>query len=195
MNIYVHEDMKKVRLFKRFGYDIVSARRRIVSRARLSGRILEVGTGKGHLTLALAQKSLRVISIDTDRNQQRVARAHLKEKSLEQYVTFRVMNAERLAFKNEFFDGVISVNFLHHARNPLKCVAEMLRVTKGILVLADLNKKGEAVMDTVHGLEGRSHPKSSVSFKEVRAFLERSGMVVKTYTSTCETALIARKGV
>jgi len=88
---------------------------------------------------------------------------------------------------------VISVNFLHHAHNPLRCVKEMVRVAKNILVLADLNKKGERIMDKVNALEGHSHPRSKVAFKALKVFLEKSGMRVKTYRGVCETALIARK--
>ena len=67
-------------------------------------------------------------------------------------------------------------------------------MTKDTLVLADVNKKGEKIMDWVHALEGHSHPRSKVTFRALRIFLEKSGMRVKTYHSACETALIARKG-
>ncbi len=194
MDKRLKENQEKLKLFKKFGYDILKTRYQIVSKANLSGSILEVGTGKGHLLVALAQKGLCVVSIDMDRKQQSVARANLMAKKLKNLAKLKIMNAERLTFKDGYFDGVISANFLHHARNPLKCVKEMVRVTKRTLVLADVNKKGERIMDKVRALEDHSHPKSKVAFKALRIFLEKSGMKVKTYRSACETALIARKG-
>ncbi|MFA6357997.1 MAG: class I SAM-dependent methyltransferase [Candidatus Omnitrophota bacterium] len=194
MNNLLKQDQDKLKLFKRFGYDIPKTRKEVVLKAKLSGRILEVGTGKGHLAVALAQKGLKVISIDMDRKAQQVARENLKMLRLDKQVTLKIMNAERLAYKNSFFDGVISVNFLHHARNPLKCIEEMVRVTKNILVLVDLNKKGARIMDKVHALEGHSHPRSGVPFKNLGILLKNARMQVKTYRNTCETVLIARKG-
>ena len=188
------QDLKKLKLFKKFGYDIPRARKEIVSKAKLFGRVLEVGTGKGHLAVALAQKGLKIISIDMDKKAQQVALVNLKRLEFDKQITLKYMNAERLFYRDSFFDGVISVNFLHHARNPLRCIKEMIRVTKNILVLADINKKGERIMDKVHALEGHSHPGSKVSFKDLKLFLRESGMKVKTYKNNCETVLIARKG-
>jgi len=194
MNNLLKQDQDKLKLFKKFGYDIPEARKEVVSKAKLSGKILEVGTGKGHLAVALAKKGLKVVSIDMDKKAQQVARGNLKTFRLDKHVILKIMNAERLAYRDCFFDGVVSVNFLHHARNPLKCVKEMIRVTKNILVLADLNKNGERIMDKVHALEGHSHPRSKKSFKALRIVLEKKGMQVKTHRNTCETVLIARKG-
>jgi SAM-dependent methyltransferase len=165
MNNQIKQDQEKLKLFKRFGYDIPKARKEVVSKAELSGRILEIGTGKGHKALMLDRQ-----------------------------VILKIMNAERLAYRDGFFDAVISVNFLHHAGNPLKCVKEMVRVTKDALVLADLNKKGERIMDRVHALEGHSHPRGKISFKALVIFLAKSGMRVKMYRNKCETVLMARKG-
>ena len=120
MDKRLKEDQEKIKLFKKFGYDILKARGQIVSKTGLSGKILEVGTGKGHLFAALAKKGLHVVSIDMDRKQQSVARANLKAKKLKEPVKLKIMNAEHLSFKDGCFDGVISVNFLHHARNPLE---------------------------------------------------------------------------
>ena len=47
---------------------------------------------------------------------------------------------ERLKYKDNLFDYVISVNFIHHAKNPVKCLKEMIRVVKNKLIVADLNK-------------------------------------------------------
>jgi 2-polyprenyl-3-methyl-5-hydroxy-6-metoxy-1,4-benzoquinol methylase len=194
MDNSLKQDQEKLKLFKKFGYNIPKARKEVVLKAKLSGRILEVGTGKGHLAIALAHEGLKVISIDMDKKAQQFARGNLKALRLDKQVILKIMNAERLAYRDGFFDAVISVNFLHHANNPLKCVKEMVRVTKDLIVLADLNKKGERIMDRVHALEGHSHPRGKVSFKALVIFLKKSGMRVKMYRNNCETVLIAQKG-
>lgn len=193
MDELLRKDREKLKLFKRSGYDIPKARKSVLSKAGLSGRILEVGTGKGHLAVALAKKGLKAVSIDADKKQIEAAAANLKAAGRMDLVTLKVMDAEKLSYKSGSFDAVISVNFLHHAESPKKCVKEMIRVTRDKLILADLNKKGERIMAKVHAKEGHSHPRAKISFKDLRLFLESSGMEVKTFKSTCETFLVAKK--
>ena len=63
------------------------------------------------------------------------------------------MNAERLRYKPDYFSQVISVNFIHHAKNPARCLKEMMRVTKNKLIIADINKKGEWIIKEEQPLE------------------------------------------
>ena len=105
------------------------------------------------------------------------------------------MNAERLRYKDNSFDYVISVNFIHHAKNPGMCLKEMMRVAKNKLVIADINKRGERIMEKVHRLDGHSHAISKMSLKETEALLKKTGMKVRVYRDICQTVLIARKGV
>jgi ubiquinone/menaquinone biosynthesis C-methylase UbiE len=193
MKNFLQIDRDKLKLFKKHGYDILGARKKVVAQARLRGLILDVGTGRGHLAMALAKKGLHVVSVDADRKPQKIARAHLKAEGLQGQVTLKIMNAERLRFKDAFFDGVISVNFLHHARRPWTCIDEMLRVTKQTLVLADSNKKGERIMDRVHAEEKEKHPRSRISMREVGPYLKKAGLSVKVYKNECETVVVARK--
>jgi len=104
------------------------------------------------------------------------------------------MNAERLQYKADYFSQVISVNFIHHTKNPARCLKEMIRVTKNKLVIADINKRGERIMEKVHGLDGHSHEISKMSLKKTEVFLKKAGMKVKNYIDTCQTVLIATKG-
>jgi protein-L-isoaspartate O-methyltransferase len=84
MNNLIKQDQDRLRLFKKYGYDIPKARRFILTKAKVLGeRILEVGTGKGHMTVTLAKNGLKVVSIDLDRKAQDVAK--LKLQSLKLY--------------------------------------------------------------------------------------------------------------
>ena len=184
-----------MKLFKKYGYDIPKARNFILAKAKLSkGLMLEVGTGKGHLAIVLAKKGFKFTSIDLDRKGQKVAKSILKELKLDKLAILKIMDAEKLQFPDSKFDSVISVNFIHHAKNPAKCIKEMVRVTKGKLVIADLNKRGERIMEEVHGLDGHRHHASKMSLSSVKTLLEKLGLSVKTYYDSCQTILVAKKG-
>ncbi|MFZ2357476.1 MAG: hypothetical protein WAW67_06630 [Candidatus Omnitrophota bacterium] len=54
---------ERLKLFKEYGYDIPKSRKFILTKAKVSGgRILEVGTGRGHMAVALAKNGLKVVS-------------------------------------------------------------------------------------------------------------------------------------
>jgi ubiquinone/menaquinone biosynthesis C-methylase UbiE len=196
MNNLVKQDCDKLKLFKKYGYDMPKARQLILNKAKFNKtRILEVGTGKGHMAIALAKKGFRLTSIDLDRKAQAIAKASLKLLKINKLVTLKVMNAEKLKYGNNFFDSVISVNFMHHAKNPVKCLREMIRVTKNKLVIVDINKRGEQIMAKVHALEGHHHGVSRMSLLSVKKYLQKEGLLVKVYRDVCQTIIIAKKGV
>jgi ubiquinone/menaquinone biosynthesis C-methylase UbiE len=195
MDNAIKEGQARLRLFKKYGYDIPKARNFILAKAKLSkGRVLEVGTGKGHLAIVLAKKGFQFTSIDLDRKAQRIAKIILKSSGLEKLATLKIMDAERLRFPDNHFDSVISVNFIHHAKNPTKCIKEMVRVAREKLVIADLNKRGERIMEKVHALDGHSHAASKMSLSSAKKLLEKIGMSVKTYYDSCQIVLVAKKG-
>jgi hypothetical protein len=70
----------------------------------------------------------------------------------------------------------------------------MIRVTRNKLIIADINKRGERIMEKVHGLDGHSHEISKMSLKETEGLLKNMGMKVKVYSDSCQTVLIATKG-
>ena len=195
MDDVIKRDMERLKLFKKYGYDIPRARNSIITKAKFSkAKILEVGTGKGHMAIALARKGFKLTSVDLDIKAQYIAKASLKAMKLDKLVILKVMNAERLQYKDDSFDYVISVNFIHHAKNPVRCLKEMIRLAKDKLVIVDINKKGERIMQKVHGLDGHSHAASKMSLQGVKAFLDKAGLSVKAYRDSCQTIIIARKG-
>ena len=156
--------------------------------------MLEVGTGRGHMAVVLAKNGLKLVSIDLDRKARNAAKLKLKSLKLDKFVLLKIMNAERLKYKDNSFDYVISVNFIHHAKNPVKCLKEMIRVAKNKLIIADLNKQGEKVMEKVHALDGHKHEASKLSLLGVKEYLEKTGLVVKVYKDVCQTLIVAKKG-
>jgi len=197
MNNAIKQDMERLKLFKKYGYDIPKARNFILSKAKLAkgSSMLEIGTGKGHMTVVLAKKGFKLITIDLDKKVQNIARMHLESIKRSSSAILKIMDAEQLRYKDNSFDYIISVNFIHHAKNPGKCLKEMVRVAKNKLVIADINKRGERIMEKVHRLDGRNHEISKISLKETAELLKRKGMKVRVYRDTCQTVLIAKKGV
>ena len=196
MDDVIKRDKERLKLFKKYGYDIPKARKFIISKAKLvkGGSMLEVGTGRGHMATALAQKGFKLVSIDLDKKAQDAARIHLKAIKRDKLVTLKIMNAERMQYKDDFFYQVISVNFIHHAKNPVRCLKEMVRVAKNKLIIADINKRGERIMEKVHGLDGHSHEVSKMSLQETEGLLKKTGLKVNIYRDSCQTVLIATKG-
>ena len=196
MEDLLRRDNNRLKLFKEYGYDIPKARKIIISKAKLvkGGNMLEVGTGRGHMATSLAQKGFKFVSIDLDKKAQDAARIHLKAIKRDKLVALKIMNAERLRYKADYFSQVISVNFIHHAGNPVRCLKEMIRVTKNKLIIADINKRGERIMEKVHRLDGHSHEVSKMSLQETEVFLKKEGMKVKVYRDTCQTVIVAKKG-
>ena len=195
MDNLLKQSQDRLKLFKRYGYDIPKARRFILRKAGfIEGNILEIGTGSGHMAIALARRGFNLVSIDLDGKAQKTAKSKLKAFGLDKLVTLKIMDAERLRFKDTAFDDVISVNFLHHAKAPVKCLKEMARVAKKKLVIADFNKKGERIAEKIHGMEGHTHPRSRLSPGSIAALLRKLGMDVIKHNDSCQYVLIATKG-
>jgi ubiquinone/menaquinone biosynthesis C-methylase UbiE len=196
MDDVIKRDMGRLKLFKKYGYDIPKARKFIISKATLAkgDSMLEIGTGRGYMATLLAKNGFRFVSIDLDRKAQNAARVHLKTMNRDKLVTLKIMDAEKLRYKDDSFDNVISVNFIHHAKNPVRCLKEMMRVTKNKLIIADINRRGEHIMEKVHRLDGHSHEASKMSLKEMEVFLKKAGMKVKVYRDVCQTVIVAKKG-
>ncbi len=189
------QDRDRLKLFKKYGYDIPKARGFILRKAGLDkGSILEIGTGRGHMAIALAKKGFRVVSIDLDNDAQKAAGSNLKALGLDKLVTLKIMDAGVLKFKDSSFENAISVNFLHHAKAPVKCLKEMARVSGNKLVIADFNRKGERIAEKIHGMEGHTHPRSRLSPGSIAALLRKLGMNVIKHNDSCQYVLIATKG-
>jgi len=194
MNPVLSSLQKRLREFNRHGYDLRASRRFIWKLSGIRrGKVLEIGTGKGHLTALLAQKGLEIISVDLDGEALKTAKAHLSALKLSRRVSLRKMNAEKLRFKSRSFDNMISMDFFHHAKNPLRCLREMLRVTRKTLTIADLNQNGMRIMDLVHKGEGKKHETPKIPFRVLKKHLLAHNFNVKSYRHPCHIIFVAQR--
>lgn len=106
----------------------------------LTGRILDIGTGRGEFVSILKenlQGYTEIVGIDqTDR-----AIKYCEEKfKTEDNIHFKKMNGEKIDFKNGTFDMVCISNTIHHLKNRDLILNEMKRVLKpnGLFVINEM---------------------------------------------------------
>jgi ubiquinone/menaquinone biosynthesis C-methylase UbiE len=110
------EDMPRiVRLFKRHGVE----------------KVLDLGCGSGRHTVYLARHGFSVYGLDVSPEGVRLAKEWLRKEGLSAKFKFGSIY-EKLPYRTNFFDAVISTQTLHHARieDIRKTIKEMERVLK-----------------------------------------------------------------
>jgi SAM-dependent methyltransferase len=111
------------------------ARYRFFAERVQGGLVLDLGCGVGEGAQSLVA-GRRVIAVDHDGVALHFARRHYP------LPAFACMDAERLAFADACFDGVISVEVIEHVAQPERYLAEVRRVLKpdGTFVLTTPNR-------------------------------------------------------
>jgi SAM-dependent methyltransferase len=113
------DDMGRYALAQRLDSQHMRTIRRLLD-PQPGTRILEVGSGRGHLTCQLDQ--LGTIATGVDANPAVAKHALARD--------IRVMNVERLDFADAEFDQVVSVHAIEHFPNLAAGFAEMARVLR-----------------------------------------------------------------
>lgn len=101
-------------------------------------KILDVGTGPGYLPIAIARRIPRIpsgkteiVGVDINKKVIEVAKKNAAEAGISVgQVWFEVADAQKLPFKDEEFDFVISTGVLRKVKNPQKMLNEIYRVLK-----------------------------------------------------------------
>ncbi len=99
-------------------------------------RLLDIGCGTGTLLYALSRASptIRLAGVDASREMLAVARERVGS-----CAELKQGWAEQIPFVDENFDVVVSSSVFHYIRDPMRALAEMLRVLRsgGRLVITD----------------------------------------------------------
>ena len=110
-------------------------------------KILDLGCGSGRHTVYLATHRFEVYGIDNSHEGIKITRDWLKKKGLKANLKVDSIY-KKLPYKNNFFDAVISIQVIHHARIKIirKAIREIERVLKPnglifITVAASVPKK------------------------------------------------------
>jgi ubiquinone/menaquinone biosynthesis C-methylase UbiE len=106
------------------------------------GRVLDIGTGPGHIPLLLCERipGCTVLGIDLSRHMLRHAERHRAASPYKERVSFALADAKGLDFPDSAFDTVCSNTILHHIPDPRPFLAEAWRVLEpgGVLLIRDL---------------------------------------------------------
>jgi ubiquinone/menaquinone biosynthesis C-methylase UbiE len=106
------------------------------------GRMLDVGTGPGHIPLLVCERiaDATVVGVDLARHMLRHAERHRAASRHADRVSYRLADAKRLDFPDASFDAVYSNTILHHIPDPRPFLAECERVRRpgGVLLVRDL---------------------------------------------------------
>lgn len=111
-----HEDMK----------DII----RVLKKEK-ANRVLDLGCGTGRHTVMLAKAGFDVYGMDVSKEGLRLTRRWLKELNLKAKLK-HASCYKRFPFKDNFFDAIISIQVIHHAKiDKIRyCISEIERVLK-----------------------------------------------------------------
>ncbi|MBN1621494.1 MAG: class I SAM-dependent methyltransferase [Endomicrobiales bacterium] len=190
---YYNQYIQKIERDKKNGYDRELSRQFFLSKAEpISGNILEIGTGKGYLTTALAQKGYHFTSIDISPQEREFAFSVLSHLGLAGNVKLVVSDARNMPFVENNFDTIISCNTLHHIGDVMPAINEMLRILKpqGKIVLGDFSRCGMDMIGKMHSSNGSSHDYEAVDFNKIGKYLENKGFKVKKHGNKLHNILI-----
>lgn len=113
-------------------------------------RVLEVGCGAGFMTIALAERGLRVEAIDSSEAMVELARQHAREGGVDNLISLELGDVYLLASPGSSFDLVIAIGVLPWLDKPETAMREMARVAKPggyVIVTADNRNRLSNLLD------------------------------------------------
>jgi phosphatidylethanolamine/phosphatidyl-N-methylethanolamine N-methyltransferase len=122
-----------------FGAVFERGRRAAIAAAeRIGGRILEVGVGTG-ISLPAYARANRLVGVDLSEPMLRKAQERVTELKLDNVEALAVMDAERLALPDKFFDVVVAQYVITAVPHPEATLDEFVRVIRpgGEIVLVN----------------------------------------------------------
>ncbi len=185
--------LERVNFYRNFGYDLEKERDFILAKSLpISGKMLEIGTGKGHFALALAKHGFSFISIDISEEEQAIAKLNIEYFGLEKQVVLRIEDAGNLSFPGQSFDTIFSINVFHHLEDPLAVLNEIIRLLRpaGKLILSDFTAKGLEIINVCHEHEGRKHDYFKHRLDEAKDYFVNKEFDIKEFQSEVQRVII-----
>jgi demethylmenaquinone methyltransferase/2-methoxy-6-polyprenyl-1,4-benzoquinol methylase len=142
--------------FLSLGIDIVWRKKAIrLLRDKHPRHILDVATGTGDFAIeALALHPEKVIGVDISEGMLEVGRKKLRDRKLDDRVSLRSGDSEKLPFEDNFFDAVIVAFGVRNFENLEAGLREMLRVVKpgGTVVILEFSKPSKFPMKQLYNV-------------------------------------------
>ncbi len=107
--------------------------RDVAARLPDGGKILDVGTGTGFVTIEIAnllRGKAQVIGLDLSQAMLSLAAENAAARGVSEFVSWRVGDAKNMPFEAGEFDFVVSSGSLHHWDEPRRVFDEIARVLK-----------------------------------------------------------------
>jgi ubiquinone/menaquinone biosynthesis C-methylase UbiE len=161
------------------GPDLRAAHERAQQCLKFAASVLDVGTGAGHLSFALAPVAARVVALDPSPGMLATVRQAAAARNLTQIETCEG-SADALPFADASFDLVCTRYSAHHWLDVPRALAQLRRVVKpdGFILLIDLLGDAEPLVDTylqsIELLRDTSHVRDR-SIPEWQALLREAG--------------------
>ena len=186
--------ISRIEKYRQAGYDIPKHREKIVqflNGVAKDAKILDIGTGKGHLALEIARQGWRCMSIDRTNEELYYARLNTLCFQLDEQIEFMQQDARKLEFPDNSFDVILCADMIHHVIQPDAVLSEMLRVCRagGLIIISDINEKGQQALQAVLQKEGKEHLTIGWKMDKTKLWFEAKGYSVELADITCETVL------
>jgi 2-polyprenyl-3-methyl-5-hydroxy-6-metoxy-1,4-benzoquinol methylase len=121
-------------------------------------RILDLGSGTGHMAHSLMAKGFKVTCVDYE------------NMNIFEDTKPVIYDGKRIPFGANRFDVVLLLTVLHHTPNPVEIIKEATRVGKRVIIMEDtynswLQKQATFVMDSIGNMQFKGHPHTNKNDK------------------------------
>ena len=104
--------------------------------------VLDIGVGAGRFSIPTAEKDAEVIALDIYPKTVHLTKEIVTKRHLNNKISFLIVDAEKLPFKDEVFDIIICMQTFMHLPNPQIASLEMWRtLKKGKFAIVQTNNK------------------------------------------------------
>jgi len=146
----------------------------VVSKLKLvkNSNVLDVGTGRGHMAIVLALYGYQVLTGEPEGANWADWKTPAKKVNVEDMITFKPFNAEKIPFEDASFDAIFLYATFHHISNKKLALNEFLRVIKpkGVLIIIELTDEGvEVVRKRWRGHPDAVDPRTHTKYLAIEA--------------------------
>nr|MBA2600369.1 methyltransferase domain-containing protein [Actinomycetota bacterium] len=134
-------------------------------------RVLELGCGAGHTSVALGQRGYSVDAVDSTSAMLQITRAKVTEAGLSD-VRLTLQDAHRLAYPDAAYDLVVALGVVPWLHSPGLAVGEMARVLQpGGYLLASFDNRARVT----HTFDPRNTPALGGARRAIKGLLKKAG--------------------
>jgi len=162
-----------------------------------SDLVLDLGCNNGQHSLKIAKKARKVLGLDYDQNQLKIAESLAKDREITN-ARFKVFNLEKkLKLKSNSFDVVVCLDVLEHLNNRDQLVKEIKRVLKpkrlGLIAIPNIETSWKLLQKKagIKNIMADPDHKFEYTEKEARLIFEKQGFkILKFMPVVYDTPLI-----